>query len=146
MNALMPTSTGMTSLRKEMDRLFSRFWDGDWKDFPVAGEWNPVLDLLENKDSVICKLEVPGLEPKDIHIVLQDDILTVRGEKEMAKEEKDETYYRNERQYGSFVRMFRLPVSVDGSKVNATFKNGVLTITLPKVPAAKGTEIPIKAA
>ena len=75
----------------------------------------------------------------------QDQVLTIKGEKRQEKEEKDEHYFRMERSYGGFVRSIRLPVPVDGSKVSATFKNGLLTVRLPKTPAAKGTTIPVKA-
>ena len=77
--------------------------------------------------------------------VVEGDILTIKGEKEQKKEEKDERQHRIERTYGAFVRTVRLPASVDGGKVSATFKNGVVTVTLPKAPGAKGTTIPVKA-
>jgi HSP20 family protein len=93
---------------------------------------------------VIVKAEVPGMDAKDIQLSLQGEMLTVRGEKKQEKEEKDERYHRVERSYGSFMRSIRLPVAVDASKVTATFKNGLLTVTLPKTPASKGTMIPIK--
>lgn len=138
--------TGLTTFRNEMDRLFDRFWDLDVPELPsLRGEWTPSLDLAETKDALVVKTEIPGIEPKEIQVSLQDQVLTIKGEKKQEKEEKDEHYYRMERSYGAFARTIRLPVPVDGSKVNATFKNGVLTITLPKTPAAKGTTIPIKA-
>lgn len=137
-------ATGLTTLRREVDKLFERLWEGDWERFPMIGEWMPALDLTENRDSVTVRVDVPGMEPKDIHVNLQDNVLTIRGEKKLEKEESSETYYRSERQHGSFTRTVRLPASVDGTKVNAAFKNGVITIVLPKVPEAKGTEIPIK--
>jgi HSP20 family protein len=137
--------TGLMSFRKEMDRLFDRFWDRDIE-LPTNGEWMPPLDLTETRDALVCKLDVPGMDAKDIRIVIQDNIHTVRGEKKVEKEEKDETYHRSERQYGEFVRNLRVPAPVDGSKINATFHNGVLTILMPKAPEAKGTEIPIKVA
>jgi HSP20 family protein len=135
---------GLVSLRREVDKLFDRLWDGDWERFPFVGEWMPALDLTENKDSITVRLDVPGMEPKDIHVNLQENVLTIRGEKKVEKEETSETFYRSERQHGSFTRTVRLPAGVDGTKVNATFKNGVLSIVMPKVPEAKGTEIPIK--
>ncbi len=73
------------------------------------------------------------------------DLLTLKGEREKAKEEKEERYYHMERTYGTFLRSVRLPMAVDGSRVTAAFKNGVLVVTLPKTPAAKGTPIPVKA-
>ena len=144
MRSLMPW-TGMPSLKHEMDRLFDRFAEFKWDEFPTLGEWAPSLDLSETKDNLVVKMEVPGMDPKDIQISLQENLLTVKGEKKQEKEEKEERYHRVERTYGAFTRSVRLPVTVDGSKVNATFKNGLLTVTLPKTPASKGTLIPIKA-
>jgi HSP20 family protein len=103
------------------------------------------MDISETKDSLVVKVAVPGMEQKDIKISLQENLLTITGEKRQEKEEKDERYHRVERSYGSFTRGVRLPVGVDGSKVVATFKNGLLTVNLPKTSAAKGTTIPIKA-
>jgi HSP20 family protein len=141
MNALMAPPT-VTSLRREMDRLFDRFWNGD--EFPAMGEWNPPMDLSETRDALVAKVEVPGIDPKDIHVHLENGILTVKGEKEKETEKQDERFYRIERSYGSFTRSFRLPVAVDTVKIDAAFKNGVLTVTMPKAAEAKGTEIPIK--
>jgi HSP20 family protein len=85
------------------------------------------------------------MDANDIQLSLHDQVLTLKGEKKQEKEETDEHYYRTERTYGAFARPVRLPASVDGSRVAATFKNGLLTVTLPKALAAKGTTIPIKA-
>lgn len=144
MRGLMPW-TGMGSLRREMDRLFDRLGEMKWEDLPALGEWTPSMDISETKDSLVAKVEVPGMEEKDIQISLQENLLTIKGEKKQEREEKDERYHRVERSYGSFLRSIRLPVAVDASRVTATFKNGLLTVTLPKTPAAKGTTIPIKA-
>ena len=144
MKALTPW-TGMTSLKKEMDRLFERVWETDFPEWPVLGEWSPKLDLADTKDAVVVKAEVPGIDPKEIALSLHDQTLTIKGEKKEEKEEKDEQYYRMERSYGAFARSLRLPVPVDAGKVTATFKNGVLTVKLPKGAGAKGTTIPIKA-
>jgi HSP20 family protein len=134
-------------MKKEMDRLFDRFWEGDFPQLPSMGEWAPALDVSETKDAVMVKAEVPGMDPKEIQLSLEDQLLTLKGEKKQEKEEKDEKehYYRSERSYGAFVRTVRLPATVDGSKVTATFKNGLLKVTLPKAATAKGTTIPIKA-
>jgi HSP20 family protein len=144
MRSLMPW-TGMPSLKHEMERMFDRFADFKLDEFPATGEWAPSMDVSETKDAVMVKAEVPGMDSKDIQISLQEQLLTIKGEKQMVKEEKEERYYRMERTYGAFTRTVRLPVAVDGSKVSASFKNGLLTVTLPKTPAAKGTTIPIKA-
>lgn len=143
MRALTPWS-GLSTLRHEMDRLFDRFWEGEFPTLPTAAEWAPAMDLSETKDALIVKAEIPGIEPKEIEVALQGEVLTIKGEKEEEREEKDKHYYRKERTYGAFARSLRLPAAVDGSKVTASFKNGLLTITLPKAPAAKGTTIPVK--
>ena len=144
MRALMPW-TGMTGLKQEMDRMFDRFFESKWDEFPALGEWAPSMDISETKDSLVAKIEAPGMEEKDIQVSLQENLLTIKGEKKQEKEAKDEHYHRVERTYGMFARSVRLPVTVDGSKVVASFKNGLLTITLPKTPTSKGTTIPIKA-
>jgi HSP20 family protein len=144
MRSLMPW-TGIASVKEEMDRLFDRFMEPRWAEFPALGDWVPSLDLSETKDALMAKLEVPGMDPKDIQVSLQESLLTIKGEKRQEKEEKEERYHRVERSYGQFTRSVRLPVAVDGAKVSAVFKNGLLTITLPKTPAAKGSTIPIKA-
>lgn len=141
MNGLMTLPT-VTSLRREMDRVFDRLWEGDA--FGQMGEWNPSTDLSETKDALVAKIEVPGIEPKDIHVNLENGVLTIKGEKRQETEKKDEHFYRMERSYGSFVRSIRLPVMVDAAQVSATFKNGLLTITMPKSAEARGTEIPVK--
>ena len=143
-HGLMPW-TGFGNVKQEMDRLFDRLSTPKWEDFPALGEWSPSMDISETKESLVVKVEVPGMDQKDIRISLQENLLTITGEKRQEKEEKEERYHRVERSYGAFTRGVRLPVGVDGSKVAATFKNGLLTVTLPKTPAAKGTTIPIKA-
>jgi HSP20 family protein len=122
MKALTPW-TGMTALKKEMDRLFDRFWEADSPDWPSFGAWTPKLDVTDTKDALMVKAEVPGIDPKEIEVSVQDQVLTIKGEKKEEKEEKDEHSYRAER----------------------SFKNGVLTVKLPKGAAAKGTTIPVKA-
>jgi HSP20 family protein len=141
---LMPW-TGMAGVKSEMDRLFDRFAELRWNELPALGDWAPSMDVSETKESLVCKVEVPGMEQKDIQISLQENLLTIKGEKRQEKEEKDEHFHRIERSYGAFTRSLRLPVAVDAGKVTATVKSGVLTVTLPKTPAAKGTTIPVKA-
>lgn len=143
MRALVPT-TGMSALKKEMDRIFDRIWEPDLPTPAAFGEWTPVLDVFEAKDELIAKVEVPGIEPKDISVTLADQILTISGEKKYEKEEKDEKFYRMERSMGAFSRSVRLPVPADITKVTASFKHGLLTVILPKTKEVKGTSIPIK--
>ncbi len=108
----------------------------------------PSLDVSETKEAVVVKAEIPGMDPKDIHVTLQENFFTINGEKKQEKEEKeekDERHHRIERSYGAFTRSVRLPVAVDASKVDAKFKNGLLTVTLAKAPGVKGTAVPVKA-
>lgn len=143
MNTMTPW-TGFGNLKQDMDRLLDRFFEPRLEDFGALTEWAPKLDVSETKDAIVVKAETVGVEAKDIQISLQEQLLTIKGEKRQEKEEKDEHYHRKERSYGSFARSIRLPVGVAADKVNASFKNGLLTITLQKTPAAKGTAIPIK--
>jgi len=133
-------------LKREMERFFDRFAEPVLEPFATmtAGAWAPMLDVSETKDAMIVTAELPGVDAKEIGIELTGDLLTLKGEKEKRTEEKEERYHRVERTYGAFLRSVRLPMAVDGSKVTATFKNGVLVVTLPKTPAAKGTTIPVK--
>jgi HSP20 family protein len=143
MRALAPwTGTG---LKHEMDRLFERFFESPWAELPALGDWTPALDVTEGKDTITVRAELPGVDPKDLGVSLEGDLLTIKGEKEHKKEDKDERQHRVERSWGAFMRSVRLPAPVDGSKVTAAFKHGVVTVTLPKTPGAKGTSIPIKA-
>jgi HSP20 family protein len=128
-----------------MDRLFDRFFEPSWAEVPALGDFMPALDMTEGKDAITVKAELPGVEPKDVAVSLEGDVLTIKGEKEQKKEEKDERHHRMERSWGAFMRSVRLPAPVDGGKVTATFKNGVIIVTLPKAPGAKGTTIPVKA-
>jgi HSP20 family protein len=133
------------NLRREMERFFDRFAEPVWAPFEMAGDWAPKLDVSETKEAMVVTADMPGVDATEIEIALTGDLLTLKGEKEKATEEKEERYHRAERTYGAFLRSVRLPMAVDGSKVTATFKNGVLVVTLPKTPASKGTTIPVKA-
>lgn len=144
MKALMP-GNGLTALRNEMDRLFDRIWEGEVPE-RTMGEWSPVLDFSETKENFLMKVEVPGIDPKDIKVSLQDHVLTISGERKREEEAKDERFYRMERSYGTFTRSIRLPMAVDEKKVNAVFKDGILVVSVPKAEAGKGMFVPIKIA
>ena len=138
---------GFGNLQKDMERLFDRMGMAEWE-LPTTrtlGDFTPMLDFAETKDAFVVKAEIPGMDPQDITVALENQMLTLKGEKKFEKEEKDEHYHRMERAYGTFARTVRLPVMVDASKVTAAFKNGLLTVTLPKAPGAKGSTIPVKA-
>ena len=144
MRALAPW-TGMDLLKGEMDRLFDRVFEPRLGVFEMVGEWMPKLDLSETKDAYVAKLEVPGVEPKEMNVSVRDGLLVMTGEKTREKEEKNEKLHRVERAWGAFTRTIPLPGPVDTEKTTAAFKDGVLTVTLPKTAAAKGSFIPVKA-
>lgn len=134
-------------LRMDVDSLFERFFDG-WP-FSYSqknGEWIPSVDVSETGKEVIVKAEVPGMDPKDIDISIHDGLLAIHGERKMEHEDKDENFCRVERSYGSFSRAIRLPSEVDSEKVEATYKNGVLKIHLPKTEKESVKKIEVKAA
>lgn len=134
------------SLQREMNRLFEDFFSRDYfvEPFRGIGEWRPALDVAETDSAVIVKAELPGVEPKDVEVSLSGDVLLVKGEKKEEKEEKTKSFHRVERHYGSFERAVRLPSPVKPNEVEATFKNGVLTVTLPKAEEAKTKSVKIK--
>ena len=107
--------------------------------------WSPSVDIFETENEVVLKADVPGVELKDIEVRVENQTLTVKGERQFEQEEQRKGYHRIERSYGAFTRTVRLPVAVEGSKVDAKFKNGLLTVTLPKTPGAKGITVPVKA-
>jgi HSP20 family protein len=131
-------------MRRDMDRLWDSFFERGTLRGEDGREWLPSLDVAETKNEIVVKAEVPGMEPKDIDVSLSDGLLTIKGEKKQEREEKEENYHLVERNYGSFTRSIRLPNEVQSDKINASYKNGVLKIVLPKSEEAKKKEIKIK--
>ncbi len=132
------------SLRWEMDRLFEdfgHFWPGRWFG---EREWMPPVDVEETDKEVVVNAELPGVEAKDLDISIREDTLTLKGERQEEKEDKSKTYHRVERRYGSFERSIPLPCSVDADKADATYKDGMLRITLPKKPEERGKSVKVK--
>jgi HSP20 family protein len=128
---------------RETEDFFNRFF----RDMPLAeGAWQfaPEVDISESDGNVVVKAELPGMEAKDIDVDISGDTLILRGEKKAEEEKKEERYYFRERHYGSFQRSFRLPAGVQSEKVDANFKNGVLTINVPKSEESKQKKIEIK--
>jgi HSP20 family protein len=111
----------------------------------ATSAWVPAVDVFEDKESLKIVAELPGLKPEDVKITMENNTLTLRGEKKQVAEEKNERVHRYERSYGSFERSFALPNTVDAEKVAAAFENGVLTVTLPKAEKAKPREIAVAA-
>ena len=149
------------SLRRDVDQLLENFGLRSWRVFPgymgdfapfTAGETSfggaPAADMVDSDSAYVITAELPGIAEGDIDIKYADQMLTIRGEKKEEKEEKEQNRYLSERRYGLFQRVFRVPNGVDADKIAATFKNGVLTVTLPKTPDALRSEkkIAVKAA
>lgn len=142
----------LMSLRNEIDRMFDEIWSGGmlspfrrhrrgltepFRGTPLAwGTGMPAVDLINKEKEVEVRAELPGMDEKDIDVRLSDGTLTIRGEKKEERKEGEEggSYYVSERRYGSFQRSFQIPEGIDRDRVEASFRNGVLTITLPKTP------------
>ena len=127
-------------------RLFEEFFN----EFPFSrsmlderDHWTPSVDIMEKDGNLIFRAELPGLNEKDIELKLEGNTLTLKGERKMENEDKKGTYHRVESCYGSFVRSFRLPDTVDADKITADYKNGILTITVPQKPEVRPREIPV---
>jgi HSP20 family protein len=110
----------------------------------LTSSWLPACDVFENQDAVKIVAEVPGVRPEDVKISLENNLLTVRGEKKQQAEETSERVHRYERSYGTFERTFSLPTTVDPERIDATYANGILTVTIPKAERARPREIPVK--
>jgi HSP20 family protein len=126
-----------------MDRVLERFFGEPSGGERPAGSWTPRTNVTETKDGLTITAELPGLEAKDVDVAIAGDMLTIKGEKKQEKEEKDEYHHVVERTYGAFSRMVRLPAPVAADKIKASFKNGVLTVSLPKTEEAKQKAIPV---
>jgi HSP20 family protein len=134
----------ITRFNREMESLWNRFF-GEFH--PLTGferEWLPSMDVSETDDEISVRAELPGLEAKDIDLDITGDVLSIRGEKKEKEEKKEKDYYSRESYYGSFQRSIRLPAEVQGDKVEAEFKNGVLNIRLPKSEKTQKKKIEIK--
>ena len=124
---------GLRSLRHGID--FGPFWRGE-----ISWGKVPAVDFVDNEKAYVVTAELPGIAESDVDVKYADGVLTIRGEKKEEKEEKKKDYYLSERRYGSFQRVFQVPSGVDSDKIEAAFKNGVLTVTLPKSAQAAKNE------
>ena len=131
----------LTLLRSRMDRLWSRMTDDDQT---ALANWSPTSDVIETKDEIVIKAELPGIDEKNINVELEAGVLKIKGERNAEKETEEEGYRRLERSYGSFFRSFALPVNVETGKISAAFANGLLEVHLPKKEGAKPQSIKIE--
>jgi HSP20 family protein len=134
---------------RELNMLHERlggFPGKGWEAPMSTTAWNPSVDIFENDNEVVVKAELPGMNAKDIEVKLENNVLMLKGERHFEKEAKEENYHRIEREYGTFSRSFSLPTAVNGDKVTADYKDGVLKIVLPKKEETKPRPIRIAAA
>ncbi|HEX4164839.1 MAG TPA: Hsp20/alpha crystallin family protein [Bryobacteraceae bacterium] len=128
--------TGLRLFQDSISRLFSE---------PASRPWTPAVDIAETENDLVVKADIPDVDPKDVSIQLENGTLTLKGERKFEEQSTDQKgFHRIERSYGSFVRAFSLPNTVDGEKVKADYKNGVLTVTLPKKEVAKPKKINVE--
>jgi len=130
----------MTSLQNEVNRIFSRVGGGDVAERQA---WMPSVDVVEAQDSIKLKVELAGMKPEDIKLEVDDNVLTVSGERRFEEEVREDKYYRIECRYGSFSRSIALPQNVATDEIDAAYENGVLEVTLPKVEEAKPKRIAV---
>jgi HSP20 family protein len=136
-----------STLQDRINRVFRDSYSGASQDDSLTtSSFTPAVDVYEDEHKVTLKIEVPGIDEKDIDVRLENDTLTVHGERKIEKEEKEENYRRVERQYGSFTRTFTLPQTVDSENVSASYDKGVLNISLPKKAEAKPKQIKVNVA
>lgn len=124
----------LSLLRNRMDRIWSRMTA---ENEPALANWSPTCDVVETKDDIVIKAELPGINEKDVNVEIEGGVLTLKGERKTETETKENDYRRVERSYGSFLRSFTLPPNVAADKIFASFANGLLEVHLPKSESAK---------
>jgi HSP20 family protein len=132
----------LLTLQDRMRGMIEGSYRGD-EDWALGGSWAPAVDIYEKDGNIVLKAELPGLDPKDVDVRVENNILTLRGERKFDNEVKRDSYHRVERAYGTFTRSFTLPNVVDTANIKADFKDGVLHVVLPKKEEAKQRQIQI---
>jgi HSP20 family protein len=133
-------------MQREMNKMFNNFFRGGVQDDGdlIPSAWTPAVDVAEHESEYIVKVELPGVAREDVKITMQENILTIRGEKKAEKEAHEPNFHRVERSYGSFQRSFTLPTHVKNDRIEASYRDGILTVTLPKAEDAKPKQIEVK--
>lgn len=135
----------LRSLQDEVNRLFTTNLSRAFGDEGIArGAWNPSVDIYENKDQIVLEAELPGMNREDFDLSIENNVITLRGERRFEKKEESDNYHRVERSYGSFTRSFTLPQTVTAEGATAEYRNGVLRVTLPKREEIKARRIEVK--
>jgi len=139
--------TGLEEMERRLEDIFSRpLLPAVWRRSPmVEMGWAPAIEVFEKEDKFVVKAELPGMKEEDINVSIVGDTLTIKGERKAESEVKEEDYYCCERSYGSFSRSIAVPSNVDAKKIEASFEDGVLDISLPKVPEVKPKKIAVSA-
>lgn len=132
------------NLPEEMNRLFWGLSRATERDEESTTDWSPAVDVYEDAEALKLHAELPGLKKEEVKIQVHEGVLTLRGERKLESEEKKDNYFRVERRYGSFLRSFSLPNTVDAEKIRATMKDGVLELVIPKKAEAKPKEIQVE--
>lgn len=133
----------LRSLQEEVNRLFSTNLRGFSDEGIGRGAWNPSVDIYENKDHIVLEAELPGMTRDEFELTVENNVITLRGERHFEKKDETDNYHRVERSYGSFTRSFTLPQTVSTEGANAEYRNGVLRVTLPKREETKARRIEI---
>ena len=133
----------MSLLQNQMNRLFDTTLHGWPGDSNGTTQWTPAADIYEAENELVVNLDLPGVDPKMVDIQVQNNVLTIRGERQFEDKQNKDNFHRVERSYGPFARSFTLSTAVDADKIRASYKSGVLSITLPKAEAAKPKRIQI---
>ena len=136
--------SNLSRLSRLMDEAFGSFPSAHSNGDAVGSSWTPNVDIREDKNHLTITMDVPGVRPDEVKISLENQVLTIAGEKQAVQQEQDERWHRWERHYGRFERTFTLPSTVDAERIEATTDNGVLTVRLPKIEKARPREIPIR--
>ncbi len=135
----------LRSLQDDVNRLFTTSFNRSGDNELMRGAWSPSVDIYENKDQIVLEAELPGMRPEDVDISIENNVLTIHGERKFEKKDEQDNFHRVERSYGSFTRSFTLPPTVTSENVDASFDNGVLKLTMAKREEAKPRRIEIKA-
>ena len=140
------TYSNLRRLNSMLGEAFSAWPFGTENGDAITSAWVPACDVFEGREAVRIIMEVPGVKPEDVKLSLENNVLTIRGEKKQAAEENTERVHRYERSYGVFERSFALPSTVDADKIEATYDAGILTVSLPKAERARPRQIEVKTA